>query len=87
MQFLYFAGCGSNGSARFNVASASVCWNDWQHLTDNVEALAFPLAAFWLAAGGAIALGWGASASLILTNSHTKSSNLVASYPSGEAFN
>ena len=87
MQFLYFAGCGSNGSARFNIASASVCWNDWQRLTDNLDALAFPLAAFWLAAGGAIALGWGASASLMLANSHTRSSKPVASYPSDEAFN
>jgi hypothetical protein len=87
MQFLYFAGCGSNGSARFNFASASVCWNDWQRLTDNLDAFAFPLAAFWLASGGAIALGWGASASLILASSHARTGKPVASHPSGEAFN
>ena len=84
MQFLYFAGCGSNGSARFNVASASACWNDWQRLTDNLDVLAYPLAALWLAAGGAIALGWGALASLMLASSHTSNSKLVAAYPSGE---
>jgi len=77
MQFLYFAGCGSNGSARFNIASASMCWNDWQRLTDNLDALAFPLAALWLTAGGVIALGLGASAKLMLTDS-TRSSNPVA---------
>ena len=72
MQFLYYAGCGSNGSARFNVASASVCWNDWQRLTDNLDALAFPLVAFSLVVGGVIALS--ASASLILANRHPRSS-------------
>jgi 4-amino-4-deoxy-L-arabinose transferase-like glycosyltransferase len=87
MQFLYFAGCGSNGSARFNIASASVCWNDWQRLTDNLDAFAFPLAAFWLAAGGAIALGLGASASLMFANSHRTISKPVSSYSSDEACN
>ena len=81
MQFLYFAGCGSNGSNRFNIASASTCWNDWQRLTDNLDVLAYPLAAFWLAVGGAIALGWGAG--LLLASSHTSDSQLVAAYPSG----
>jgi hypothetical protein len=87
MQFLYFAGCGSNGSARFNIASASMCWNDWQRLTDNLDAFAFPLAAFWLAAGGAIALGLGASASLMFANSHRTISKPVSSYSSDEACN
>ena len=81
MQFLYFAGCGSNGSNRFNIASASTCWNEWQRLTDNLDVLAYPLAAFWLAVGGAIALGWGAG--LLLASSHTSDSQLVAAYPSG----
>jgi len=72
MQFLYFAGCGSNGSARFSIASASECWNDWQRLTNNLDTLAFPLAAFWLVAGGALALASGASASLMLANSHAR---------------
>jgi hypothetical protein len=78
MQFLYFAGCGSNGSVRFNVASASACWNDWQRLIDNLDALAYPLTAFWLAAGGAIALASGASVSLVLASSDTSSRKLVA---------
>jgi hypothetical protein len=72
MQFLYFAGCGSNGSARFSIASASECWNDWQRLTNNLDTLAFPLAAFWLVAGGALALASGASASLMLATSHAR---------------
>jgi hypothetical protein len=87
MQFLYFAGCGSNGSARFNIASASVCWNDWRRLADNLDAFAFPLAAFWLAAGGAIALGLGASASLMFANSHRTISKPVSLYSSDEACN
>jgi hypothetical protein len=78
MQFLYFSGCGSTGSTRFNVASSSACWNDWQRLTDNLDALAYPLAALWLAAGGAIALGWSAWASLTRANSHTSSANCCA---------
>ncbi len=57
MQFLYFAGCGSIGTGRFNVAAASACWNDWQRLIDNLDVLAYPWAALWLAAGGAIVLG------------------------------
>jgi hypothetical protein len=85
MQFLYYAGCGSNGSARFDIASASLCWNDWQRLTDHLDVLAFPLVAFGLIAGGAIALGWGAC--LMLVNSHTRNSHLAASYPSAEASN
>jgi hypothetical protein len=84
MQFLYFAGCGSIGTNRFNVASASACWNDWQRLTDNLDVLAYPLTALWFAAGGAIALGGGALASLLLASSHTSGSKLVAAYPSGE---
>jgi len=87
LQFLYFAGCGSNGSARFNVASARMCWNDWQRLTDNLDLFAFPLAAFSLVAGGAIALGWGTLASLMLANGHTKSIKQVKSSPSVEPFN
>jgi hypothetical protein len=84
MQFLYFAGCGSNGSFRFDVATASVCWNDWQRLTDNLDVLAYPLAAFWLAVGGAVALGGGALAGLLLASSRTSDSKLVAEYPSGQ---
>jgi hypothetical protein len=84
MQFLYFAGCGSIGNNRFNVASASACWNDWQHLTDNLNVLAYPLAALWLAVGGAIALGAGALVSLVLVSSRTSNSKLVAAYPFGE---
>jgi hypothetical protein len=76
MQFLYFAGCASNGnSARFSVASASECWSDWLRLTDNLDALAYPSAALWLAGGGAIALAWGASASLAFSNSQKKRSS------------
>jgi 4-amino-4-deoxy-L-arabinose transferase-like glycosyltransferase len=66
MQFLYFAGCGSNGSTRFDFASAGTCWNDWQRLAFNLDVLAYPQAALWLAAGGAVALGWGALTSLVL---------------------
>jgi hypothetical protein len=80
MQFLYFAGCGSNGSARFNIASASACWGDWQGLTDNLDALAYPLTALWLAVGGAIAL----AATLVLASSHISSSKLIAPYPCDE---
>src|SRR5262249_26213157 len=58
MQYLHFAGCGSNGFNRFNFASASACWTDWQLLTDNLDVLAYPWAALWLAAGGgAVVLG------------------------------
>jgi hypothetical protein len=81
MQFVYFAGCGSNGSVRFNIASASTCWNDWPRLTDNLDVLAYPRAALWLAAGGAIALGGGALASLVLAGSHTRGSKPVSAYP------
>jgi hypothetical protein len=84
MQFLYFAGCGSVGTNRFNVASASACWNDWQRLTDNLNVLAYPLAALWLAVGGAIALGAGALISLVLASSRTSNSKLVAAHPFGE---
>jgi len=59
MRFLYFAGCGSNRS----IASVSACWNDWQRLIDHLDVLAYPLAALWLVAGGAIALSWSAWAS------------------------
>jgi hypothetical protein len=59
IQYLYFAGC----DVRFSAASASACWNDWRRMTDNLDALAYPVAALWLAAGGAIVLGWGASVS------------------------
>jgi hypothetical protein len=72
MQFLYFAGCGSNGATQFKLASASVCRSDWQRLVDNLDALAYPLAALWLAAGGAIVLGWSAWASLGLATSYAK---------------
>ena len=68
MQFLYFAGCGSNGSNRFDFASAAACWYDWHRLADNLEVLAYPLAALCLAAAGAVALGWVALASLVLAN-------------------
>lgn len=81
MQFLYFSGCGSNGSVRFSIASAGVCWNDWQRLTDHLDVLAYPMAALWLAAGGAIALGGGSLASLVLAGSNTGGSKLVAAYP------
>ena len=63
--------------ARFNFASAGACWNDWQRLIDNLDVLAYPLAALWLAAGGAIALGWGALASLAFANSQTRSSRAI----------
>jgi len=79
MQFLYFAGCGSNGFNRFNVASASACWNDWQRLTDNLDTLAYPWAALWLAAGGALVLGFCALTSSVLASSHTNRSKLVVS--------
>jgi 4-amino-4-deoxy-L-arabinose transferase-like glycosyltransferase len=84
MQFLYFAGCGSNGFNRFNGASASACWNDWQRLTDNLDVLAYPWAALWLAAGGAIVLGVCVLTSLVLASSHKNRSKLVAAHPSGE---
>src|SRR5262245_9829344 len=66
MQFLYFTGCNSDGNfVRFSVSPTSECWkSDWQRLIDNLDVLAYPSAVLWLAAGGAIALGWGASASL-----------------------
>ena len=70
MQFLYFTGCGRNGSIRFNVASASACWNDWQSLADNLDAHAYPWAALWLAAGGAMLLGLCALTSSLLASSH-----------------
>jgi hypothetical protein len=41
-------------------------------LTNNLDTLAFPLAAFWLVVGGALALASGASASLMLANSHAR---------------
>jgi hypothetical protein len=78
MQFLYFAGCGSNGFNRFNVASASACWDDWQRLTDNLDALAYPWAALSLAAGGAIVLGLCALTGSVLASSRTNRSKLVA---------
>jgi hypothetical protein len=79
MQFLYFTGCGrNNGLNRFNVASASACWTDWQRLTENLDAQAYPWAALWLAAGGAILLFLCALTSLVLASSHTKRSELVA---------
>ena len=84
MQFLYFAGCGSNGFNRFNVAAASACWNDWQRLTDNLDVLAYPWAALWLTAAGAIVLGLCVLTSLVLARGHTNRSKLVAAYPSGE---
>jgi hypothetical protein len=73
MQFAYFAGCGSDGSPRFDIISASACWSNWQDLQSNLSALAYPLAAFWLAAAGAIALSFGAWASLTLASSYTGS--------------
>jgi len=79
MQFLYFAGCGSNGFNRFNVAAASACWSDWQRLTDNLDVLAYPWAALWLTAGGAIVLGLCALTSSMLASSDTNRSKLVAS--------
>jgi 4-amino-4-deoxy-L-arabinose transferase-like glycosyltransferase len=79
MQFLYFAGCGSNGSKRFDFVSAEGCWYDWGRLADNLDMLAYPRAALWLAAGGAVALGWGALASLALANNQTRSTEWVAS--------
>ena len=57
MQFLYFAGCGSNGPARFNIAAASDCWGDWQRLRGNLDVFAYPLAALWFAVVGAVTLG------------------------------
>jgi hypothetical protein len=69
MQFFYFAGCGSSGgSIRFNFASASECLNDWQRLAHNLDVLAYPLVALWLAALAAVALVWGALASLAFAN-------------------
>jgi hypothetical protein len=70
MQFLYFAGCGGNGSAQFDFSSASACWSDWQVLTNNLSAFAYPLAAVWLMAGGAIALSFSVWAGLALENSY-----------------
>jgi hypothetical protein len=78
MQFLYFAGCGSNGFNRFNFASASACWNNWQRLTDNLDALAYPWAALWLAAGGAIVIGSAWTRSVLASN-HTNRNKPVAS--------
>jgi hypothetical protein len=66
MQFLYFAGCSSNGSMRFDFASAAACWHDWQHSAENLDVLAYPVTALWLLAGGASAFGWAALASLTL---------------------
>jgi 4-amino-4-deoxy-L-arabinose transferase-like glycosyltransferase len=77
MQFVYFAGCGSDGSPRFDIASASACWSDWQGLRSNLSALAYPLAAFWLAAGGAIALSFSAWASLTMANGYTGSGRAI----------
>src|SRR5262249_14689837 len=66
LQFLHFAGCDSKDSARFNFASAGACLNDWQRLIENLDVLAYPLAALWLAVVAAVALGWCALASLTL---------------------
>lgn len=78
MQFLYFTGCNSVGNlVRFSLGSMSTCWDDWRRLIDNLDALAYPSAALWLAAGGAIALGWGASAALALANSLTRSGRAI----------
>jgi hypothetical protein len=83
IQFFYFAGCSSNGFnrvlssgfSRFSFAFASNCWNDWQRLTDNLDAFAYPWAALWFAAGGAIVLGLCALTSLVLESSHTIAAN------------
>jgi hypothetical protein len=79
MQFLYFTGCNSDGNfVRFSVASTSACWkSDWQRLIGNLDVLAYPSAALWLAAGGAIALGCGASAILAFANSPIRSSRAI----------
>jgi hypothetical protein len=79
MQYLHFAGCGSNGFNRFNFASASACWNDWQRLTDNLDALAYPWAALWLAAGGAIVLGLCALTRSVRASGYSNSSKRIAS--------
>jgi hypothetical protein len=81
MQFLYFAGCGSNGSQRFDVASASACWNHWQYLSGNLDTLAYPLTAFCFAAAGGIALGWGALVRLVPANNHTAATILLRHSP------
>jgi hypothetical protein len=78
MQFLYFAGCGSNGSRRFNIVSASACWNDSPRLIHNLDALAYPLTALWLAAGGVIAVGWGVLTSLLNVSSDKNCTKLVS---------
>jgi hypothetical protein len=81
MQFLYFAGCYSNRFSRFSIASASGCWNDWQRLTDNLDALVYPWAALWLTARGAIVLGLCVLTSLVLASSHTNRGKPVATHP------
>jgi 4-amino-4-deoxy-L-arabinose transferase-like glycosyltransferase len=73
MLFLYFAGC----NTRFTVASASACWNDRQRLIETLDVLAYPLAACWLAAGGAIVLCWGAALSLALANRQPRISRAI----------
>jgi 4-amino-4-deoxy-L-arabinose transferase-like glycosyltransferase len=73
MQFLYFAGC----DVPINVASARACWNDWQRMTENLDVLAYPLAALWLAAGGAIVLAWGAMGKLGACKQQTRISRAI----------
>jgi len=77
MQLLYFAGCGSNGSNRFNFAAASICWNDWQSLIDNLTMLAYPLTALLFAAGGLATLLWGVLTSLSLASMRVPEANLA----------
>jgi hypothetical protein len=64
MQFPHFAGCDD----QFDVGSAIACWSDWKRLTENIDVLAYPRAALWLTAGGAIALGLAATVSLAQPN-------------------
>jgi hypothetical protein len=79
MQFLSFTGCGlSNFNNRFHVAYASECWNDWQRLTDILDADAYPWAALWLVAGGAMLLGLCLLTSVVLASSRTNRSKVVA---------
>jgi hypothetical protein len=74
MQFSYFAGCETS----INVAFASACWNDWQRMIENLDVLAYPMTALWLAAGGAIVLAWGAAVSLALANRQARSAERLS---------
>ena len=81
MQFVYFAGCGSDGSSHFDVASVSACWGGWQSLIDNLSVLTYPRTAFLLAAAAASALAWSMWASFPVVTSRKRWSSLRDGHP------